>query len=541
MSLEQQQEESRFLRHEACENCGSSDAKGVYSNGSTFCFSCQASTRPDGQGKVRTMNATTPLLDPFYEAQIEPLAARGISAETCERYNVRKGEVNGKNVHLYPYYKDGQVVAAKTRDSNKNFSVIGDGKDLPFFGQNLFQNPNEKITLTITEGEIDALSVSQAMGNKYPVVSIPQGAQGAVKTFRKHMEWLDKFKDVVIMFDQDAAGREAAIRCAEVLRPGKVRIATLPLKDPNEMLLAGRVSEIVSAFWDAQTFRPDGIISGTDLWDVVRNEDQVSTILYPYQRLNDITRGMRKGELITVTSGTGIGKSAFMREIAFHLLGVGEKVGMIMLEESPKRTALGLMGLALNKPLHISREGVTEEEMHEAFDKTLGTGRVWMFDHFGSTEVDHLMNKLRYMVKGLQCEWIILDHLSIVVSGMEGIDERRLIDNAMTMLRTFVEETGCGLLLVSHLKRADGSKSHEEGGQTSLSQLRGSHAIAQLSDIVIGLERNQQGENPNETSIRVLKNRFSGETGEAGKLYFDKVTGRLTETFVPVAGSFGEF
>jgi twinkle protein len=164
-----------------------------------------------------------------------------------------------------------------------------------------------------------------------------------------------------------------------------------------------------------------------------------------------------------------------------------------------------------------------------------------MFDHFGSTEVEHLMNKLRYMVKGLQCEWIILDHLSIVVSGMEGIDERRLIDNAMTMLRTFVEETGCGLLLVSHLKRSDSGKSHEEGGHTSLSQLRGSHAIAQLSDIVIGLERNQQGENPNETSIRVLKNRFSGETGEAGKLYFDKVTGRLTETFTPSTGSFGEF
>jgi twinkle protein len=188
MSLETSFEESKFLRHEACESCGSSDAKAIYSNGSTFCFSCQKSTRPDGQGKVKVMNATSPLLDPFFDAQIEPLSARGISAETCERYNVRKGDLNGKTVHLYPYYKDGQVVAAKTRDANKNFNIIGDGKDLPFFGQHLFQNPNDKISLTITEGELDALSVSQAMGNKYPVVSIPQGAQGAVKTFGKHME-----------------------------------------------------------------------------------------------------------------------------------------------------------------------------------------------------------------------------------------------------------------------------------------------------------------------------------------------------------------
>jgi twinkle protein len=108
------------------------------------------------------------------------------------------------------------------------------------------------------------------------------------------------------------------------------------------------------------------------------------------------------------------------------------------------------------------------------------------------------------------------------------------------MLRTFVEETKCGLLLVSHLKRPDG-KSHEEGGATSLSQLRGSHAIAQLSDMVIGLERNQQSDNPNETTIRVLKNRFSGDTGLAGTLIFNKLTGRLTETFADVSSDFKEF
>jgi twinkle protein len=533
-------EESRFLRHEACDNCGSSDAKGVYSNGSTFCFACQASTRSDGSGKVKLMNATAPSLNPFHSAQVEPLSARGISEATCEKYNVRKGELNGKIVHFYPYSKDGVIVAAKTRDKDKNFSVIGEGKDLPFFGQNLFSKPSDKLTLTITEGEIDALSMSQIMGNKWPVVSIPQGAQGATKTFRNNLEWLDGWKDVVIMFDNDGAGRDAALKCAEILRPGKARIAELPLKDANEMLMANRTEELMKAFWDAKSFRPDGIISGMDLWDQVSREDETLSIEYPFVALNEKTHGCRRGELVTVTAGSGIGKSAFMREIAHHLLNLGETVGMVMLEENPRRTALGLMGLAIDKPLHLSREGVSEEQLREAFDKTLGTGRVYMFDHFGSSEVEHLMNKLRYMVKGIGCNWVILDHLSILVSGLEGVDERRLIDQAMTMLRTFVEETGCGMLLVSHLKRPDG-KGHEEGAHTSLSQLRGSHAIAQLSDIVIGLERNQQSENPNETTIRVLKNRFSGVTGEAGKLYFNPETGRLTETFNQVSTSFGEF
>lgn len=129
----------------------------------------------------------------------------------------------------------------------------------------------------------------------------------------------------------------------------------------------------------------------------------------------------------------------------------------------------------------------------------------------------------------LGCEVIILDHLSIVISGLDDRDERRLIDNTMTKLRQLVEETGVSLMLVSHLKRPEGNRGHEEGAATSLSQLRGSHAIAQLSDLVIGLERDQQGDNPNETTIRVLKNRFSGDVGIATRLLYDKATGRLQE------------
>ena len=521
-----------FVRHTSCENCKSSDACALYSDGSSFCFSCSKATKSADAEVLNTSAApTTTALNPYYEGAVEPLAKRGIHANTCEKYGVRKGILHGEIVHLYPYFKDNKLVAAKTRNAAKEFRVIGATKDLDFFGQQLFR-AKDNLTLTVTEGEIDALSLSQVMGNKWPVVSVPSGAQSAAKIFRKNIEWLEGFKDVVIMFDMDEPGQKAAQECAEILSPGKARIASLPLKDANEMLLANKTEELLRAYWDAKPFRPDGIVPGQDLWEQLINVDEIKSVDYPYQALNNITRGMRRGELVTVTSGTGIGKSAFMRETAFNLINRGEKVGMIMLEESPRRTAQGLVGLALNRPYHLDPSGVTPEELKEAFDKTLGTGRVWLFDHFGSSEVDHLMAKIRYMVKGLGCDWIILDHLSILVSGMEGVDERRLIDNAMTMLRTFVEETQCGLLLVSHLKRAEG-KSHEEGGQTSLAQLRGSHAIAQLSDVVIGLERNQQGENPNVTQIRVLKNRFSGETGEAGKIEYSKFTGRLGEWVDP--------
>ena len=133
------------------------------------------------------------------------------------------------------------------------------------------------------------------------------------------------------------------------------------------------------------------------------------------------------------------------------------------------------------------------------------------------------------MVTACECKYIFLDHLSIVVSGMDSGDERRLIDNTMTMLRSLVEELDFALILVSHLKRPDG-RGHEEGAFTSLAQLRGSAGIAQLSDLVIGLERNQQDEDaPDVMTVRVLKNRWSGQTRISSSLEYSRETGTLTE------------
>jgi len=139
------------------------------------------------------------------------------------------------------------------------------------------------------------------------------------------------------------------------------------------------------------------------------------------------------------------------------------------------------------------------------------------------------------MAKALDCKWIVLDHLSIVVSAQENGDERKAIDAIMTKLRSLVQELGVGLFLVSHLRRTQG-RAHEDGGQISLSELRGSQSIAQLSDMVIGLERDQQNDNEqvrNTTTVRVLKNRYAGLTGACCWLKYDKVTGRMTETAKP--------
>ena len=181
--------------------------------------------------------------------------------------------------------------------------------------------------------------------------------------------------------------------------------------------------------------------------------------------------------------------------------------------------------------MHLPDTVATDEERLDAFNATLGTDRVFLFDHFGSTGVDNIVSRVRYMAKGLGCKYVVLDHVSIVVSAQANGDERKALDEIMTRLRMLVQETGIALFIVSHLKRPD-SKGHEEGAATSLSQLRGSGSIAQLSDMVLGLERNGQAEDPEErntTHVRVLKNRFCGTTGKATPLLYDHITGRMLE------------
>ncbi len=529
-----QREESQYISKGACPDCSSSDACALYTDGHTHCFSC---------GTTRKTGDVTPSVNPkkpsgFLTGDYRDLGVRKITEETCRKFGYQVGEHKDKAVQIAPYYnRQGELVAQKIRGADKSFSIFGSLEHSQLFGAQLW-NSGKKIV--ITEGEIDCLTVSQIQGNKWATVSVPNGAQGAAKAIRKNLDYLEAFDEVIFMFDMDEPGQKAAKECAELLEAGKAKIASLPFKDPNECLQNGRGDAVVTAMWNAKSFRPDGVIAGTDIWEQVSSNEVVESIPYPWQGLNEITLGARKGELVTLTAGSGIGKSAVVREITHHLLKQGETVGVLMLEENPKRTALGLMGIELNRPLHISREGVSDEDLKRAFNHTVGNNRLYLYNHFGSSDVDNLMARVRYLARGCSCNWIVLDHLSIVVSGLGDGDERRLIDNTMTMLRTLVEETGVGMFLVSHLKRPEG-KSHEEGGRPTLAQLRGSHAIAQLSDMVIGLSRDQQGDNKHLMHMHVLKNRFSGNTGEAGCLTYDQKTGRLNEAMQQVFPDQSEF
>jgi twinkle protein len=521
--------------HEPCSDCGSSDALAVYDDGHTHCFSCGMTRFNNDAGVgITSHKQTQPRgsmkeLEALNSMEAVAVVERGLTKQTMHYY----GAGSDGNKYYFPYSdKDNKVVACKTRGvQEKTFGVIGDWRDAQLFGQQLFSAGGRAIT--ITEGEFDALAVFQMTGSKYPAVSIRNGAHSALKDCRNAYEYLNSFEKIVLCFDSDEQGQQATNQVAELFGSKVTIFKHKPdMKDACDYLSAGKSKEFIDSWYSAEKFVPDGIIAGSSLWDEVNAPVEKAEVQYPYEGINSLTYGIRKGELVTVTAGSGLGKSQFLREIVWQILNKStENIGLMFLEESVKKTAKSLMSLAVNKTLHLPDCETNDEELREAFDKTMGTDRLYLFDHFGSTSIDNIINRVRYMAKGLDCKYIFVDHVSIIVSAQESGDERKAIDEIMTKLRMLVQETGISLFVVSHLKRPS-DKGHEEGAVTTLAQLRGSGSIAQLSDIVIGLERNGQHEDMNErntTHVRVLKNRFAGLTGKACRLLYNRVTGRMSE------------
>jgi twinkle protein len=341
---------------------------------------------------------------------------------------------------------------------------------------------------------------------------------------------VNEFEKVVIFFDNDEAGQKAAYEVAGIIRPGKAYVGFLEdYKDASEAL-QNNDSEAIRAVlnYSHELYKPDGIVEAKSLLELVTTPNPPNDYDYPIQGLQKLLHGVRRGELITITSGSGQGKSSLCRYLATHFLQTGERVGYLALEESNRRTALGLMSNAVGKNLALGEH--THDELTEAFDSSINLWELYLFDGFGSFDPDTIYNRIEYLASGLDCNIIFLDHLSILMSGLDG-DERQMIDKTMTRLRSLVERTNISLFLVSHLKRTSGDQNHEEGARVTLGQLRGSAAIAQLSDGVIALERNQQSESgQSPTTVRVIKNRYSGETGIACTLSYDLDTCKFNET-----------
>ncbi len=524
-----------------CPDCGSSTGLSIYDNG-TYCHSCRKGDKSKAMNEDET---ATPLKYPSagvrpLPSQYRPFTERGLSRDTVEKFRVTVfSNPDVDELALYPYFDaDLNHVANKVRRRfKKGFRWEGDPSRALLFGQHLFPAGSAK-AITLVEGQDDALAAYEMMGSKYPVVSV-DSASSAPRDVARQFEYLNSFPQIVICFDKDEAkvgpdgsirypGQEAALAVANMFEIGKVRILTLQEgKDPNDYCMPGSSikdgrEKFVREWWRAPTYTPAGLKLGKDMWDEIINRPQHRSVPYPWAGLNKMTYGMRLGELVVITADTGVGKTSVLKEIEHPLLLNPELikeeigVGFMHFEEPNHDTALGLMSVHNSKPYHLPDTERTTDELRNAYDAVLNNGRAVIWDHFGSNDIHEVLAKVRHM-HNLGCKYIIIDHLSIIVSDQSG-DERKQLDEITTKLKTLTMELNISVLCVIHTNRNG--------------QIRGTAGVEQLANMVIKLYREKTDPDPwrrNVTKLIIEKNRFCGLTGPACYLYYNPETGRLYE------------
>lgn len=536
--------------HLPCPDCGSHDALSKYDDGSTYCFSCNTYHKGSKKEVINIdENAITELKPDAGIYPVDGLVDRCITADTCRKYGVKVVvQSGGVAQHIYPYFdSSGKLIAQKVRTvEGKQFHILNGAcmRNATLFGQQLF--PAKGKYITVTEGEIDAMSVFQMQGSKYPVVSLKNGCN-SFKDIKAAYEYLDSFEKIVLCLDGDEAGKKATQKIADMLPPKKVLIVKLTekMKDANEYLKAGKVAEFNQLWWKAEDYKPNDIVAVGEMWDRLQEFSKTRTYIpTPWQGVNDMLYGFRPSQVAVFAAGTGQGKSLFLKTIIQNLLKTTDiRIGAFFLEEVSEDTMISLMsleaGLNLRKPDVWKAQ--TQEDLHRWFDAVAEGNRLDLFDGFDFDDIDLLIDKIRYLSKARDCKVIILDHITMVAEGTEENTTAKL-NKLMAELKKVAVEEEIIILAACHLRKsANATKTHEEGGHVTLDDLKSSSSIKQLSDIVIGLERNSQDEDmvkANTTVLRVLKNRDFGLKGPAAAVLYDKETTRLEE--VALQDAFGD-
>jgi twinkle protein len=463
----------------------------------------------------------------FITGEYKALTKRGITEETCRKFGYMVARWKGKPVQVTQHFDEGRLVMQQLRTADKDFPIIGSLDEAPLAGQHLWERGGRRIV--ITEGAVDMLTVSQLQGNKWPVVSLPNGTKGARKAVSKQLEYLCTFEEVVLLFDNDEPGREAVAQCAALFPPGKCKVATTELKDANDMLLAGRGEEVIKAIWNAKTYRPDGIVTLSDIRQKMLEPKKLGLSWF-LPKLTELTYGRHWCHIYAFGAGTGVGKTDFLTQQMMHDMTVlNEPIGVFSLEQPPEETGERIAGKLAGKCFHIPDDGWTQEEKVAAIDQLEASGKLFLYDSFGATDWEVIQGHIRYLNHSEGVRIFYIDHLTALAAAED--DERKGLERIMAQMSALAKELRIIIHLVSHLASPEG-KPHEEGGRVMIKHFKGSRAIGFWCHAMYALERNQQPEGDEErrTTFRILKDRFAGRaTGKTIMLDYNAQTSILFE------------
>lgn len=488
--------------------CFSSDAYCLWEDGHGHCFSCGYHKHPSSEENLEETFT------------YEHLPWRGITKETMKFFDVKtKIDSEGRPIELEFTYPN---TSLKFRDlAKKDFRTKGEINKAGLFGYNKFSAGGAKY-VTITEGELDALSLWQVLSSNgnAPVVSV-QSASTAARDAALCRSWLNSYERIYLAFDNDEAGREATRNVAKLFDYNKVFVVKFTKrKDANDYLSHGEQDELKRIWWNAKKYLPDTVISSFHEFDKILREPVKAGVSYPFPTLTHMTYGIRTGESVLLTAQEGVGKTEIMHTIEHHLLKeTNDAIAAIYLEEPKRRHLQALAGIELGKPVHLPDCDTEPDEVASALTSLVrDDDRLHLYSHFGSNDPEDLLDTIRFLVSARSCKYVLFDHVTMAVSGLAGEDERRALDYLSTRLEMMVKELDFSLIFVSHVN---------DNGQT-----RGSRNIAKIADIRIDATRDLTADDDrlrHTIDLTVSKNRFSGNTGKAGDLIFNPMTYTLSE------------
>lgn len=491
-----------------CPSCTSSDAYHVYDDGHGYCFSCQYYNPSKSQH-----NATTE-----YTYQFVPW--RGISEGTLRTFDAKsKIDPEGKPISIAFRYPNGDYKVRSLDKKEFFWSKVGSNEPTGLFGQDKF-TPGVHKYITVTEGELDALTIHQVLGG--PAVSV-SSASSAVSDCTRARSWLNAYDRIYLAFDNDPVGREATAAVARLFDRDKVfHVKFGHRKDANEYLLASEEQKLKSIWWGAKKYLPENIISSLDEFKTMLSTPPKLGAPYPFAKLTAMTYGIRTGETVLITAQEKVGKTEFMHTILHNLLkeqADDVNIGALFFEEPGTRTLQAIAGIELGKPIHLPDCIVSEVERNEALDKVVKRDdRLYLHPYSGGIDPDAILDTLRFLAAGCACRFILWDHPGMVVFGASDDKERQTIDYLATRTELLAQELDFALLVVYHV--------NDQG------QIRGSRYPGKTCSVRINLSRDMENVDPdirNQVHISVGYNRFCSASGPVGTYTFDEQTQKYTE------------
>ena len=540
---------SKVISKGACPKCreGGNDTKGdnlvFYDDGHKYCFACRYTEFSSGEDFIPQQVSSKPKREFEMMGTASAIKDRRISESIVKKFGVTVETNGADNVdlvplskHHYPYFdKDsGNPVGTKVRSlPSKTFHTTGTLENTMLFGQQIWREGGKYVT--ITEGELDAMAVSEMFDGKWPCVSIKTGSAGALKDVKAALEWLETFENVIICFDSDDAGKQAVDSILPLFSHDKAKVVSLPLKDAGDMLKAGKIKEFISCWWDAKPYRPVGVVSFGDeeCWDafVKRGTEEIIPLPDAYGSLNAMMNGgLAAGEVTVIGALTSIGKTTMVFNLLYDMvLQNSKKIGAVLLESDLGETIEKIVSLHSGENISLVPNETRDNSVYRDFyDDFKSKANVHILKHLGFSDVDALFSKMRWMAVGDDCDVIILDPLHAAVRS----NENGQIDEFMDRCLKLAKETGVSIIIVSHMRKPNVKDPHDVNEY----DMKGSGSINQIAFNTILLSRDKMSDDEytrNSTKVQLVKCRRTGRTGHAGWLYYEQDTGRMVSGTEP--------